>query len=95
MSTQEDGARTKDAEALCLEDALQGGEVDDKELTHDGGQDSVAEGPVAAQTHLMHHTGLWGDCRGQSHNCLCIILLFTTVSYRDLRACSGASDTNL
>lgn len=49
---------TQDAEALCLEDALQRREVDDEQLTHDGGQDSEAEGPVAAQTHLVDHSGL-------------------------------------
>lgn len=50
--------RTEEAEALRLEDVLQRREVDDEELTHDGGQDGVTERPVAAQTHLMNHTGL-------------------------------------
>lgn len=49
---------TQDAEALRLEDALQRREVDDEQLPHDGGQDSVAERPVAAQAHLMDHAGL-------------------------------------
>lgn len=49
---------TQDAEALRLEDALQRREVDDEQLPHDGGQDGVAERPVAAQAHLMDHAGL-------------------------------------
>lgn len=56
---------TKDAEALCLEDALQRREVDDEELSHDGGQDGVAESLVTAQTHLVDHTSLRSS-EGQS-----------------------------
>lgn len=55
---QRSGGRTSEAEALGLEDALQRREVDDEELAHDGGQDGVAEGPVAAQPHLMDHPRL-------------------------------------
>lgn len=50
--------RTGEAETLRLEDTLQRREIDDEELAHDGRQDSVAEGPVTAQTHLMDHTRL-------------------------------------
>lgn len=50
--------RTSEAETLRLEDTLQRREIDDEELAHDGRQDSVAEGPVTAQTHLMDHTSL-------------------------------------
>lgn len=50
--------RTSEAETLRLEDTLQRREIDDEELAHDGRQDSIAEGPVTAQTHLMDHTSL-------------------------------------
>lgn len=50
--------RTGEAETLRLEDTLQRREIDDEELAHDGRQDSIAEGPVTAQTHLMDHTRL-------------------------------------
>lgn len=58
---------TEDAEALGLEDVLQRREVDDEQLTHDGGQDGVTEGLVAAQTHLVDHTGLRSDQSHRSH----------------------------
>lgn len=63
---------TKDTEALCLEDALQRWEVDDEELTHDGGQDGKTERPVTAQTHLMDHTSLRATRQRQTqlqHSC--------------------------
>lgn len=50
--------RTGETETLRLEDTLQRREIDDEELAHDGRQDSIAEGPVTAQTHLMDHTSL-------------------------------------
>lgn len=49
---------TQDTEAFRLEDLLQGREVDDQQLAHDGAQHSVAEHTVAAQAHFMHHTRL-------------------------------------
>lgn len=68
-----DSALTKDAEALRLEDSLQRREVDDEELTHDGGQDGVTERPVAAQTHLVDHTSL-RDTGADHKGCSLLIL---------------------
>lgn len=80
--------RTEEAEALRLEDVLQRREVDDEQLTHDGGQDGVAERPVAAQTHLMDHTGL----RSRYTSELIIISLLTfRVTVLHVRRESGSN----
>lgn len=81
--------RTEEAEALRLEDVLQRREVDDEQLTHDGGQDGVAERPVAAQTHLMDHTGL--RSRYTSELIIIISLLTFRVTVVHVRRESGSN----